>query len=294
MRKNRVRVHQLLAAATASLAEAGIEDSRPEAELLLRHCLGVSRSKLFLLHDQPVEQDSELHFRQLLRRRCRREPLQYIIGSCEFWSLEFFVSPAVLIPRPESEFLLEHCLSTVQQQRNKSDQPQRILDLCTGSGVIAVVLAKEFPGSKVIASDFSQQALATARKNISRHNLEKRIHLLCADLLTAFPCTPIFDLIVSNPPYIKAADINELEPEVRDWEPHLALSGGKTGLDSISRICRDAKSLLRPGGRLFMEIGADIGQEAEQVFLKTGGYDQVRVLPDWAGRPRVVQARRQN
>ncbi|MCI5131756.1 MAG: peptide chain release factor N(5)-glutamine methyltransferase [Candidatus Electrothrix sp. EH2] len=294
MRKNKVRVHQLLAAATASLAEAGIEDSPLEAELLLRHCLGVSRSRLFLLRDQPVAPETEQRFRELLGRRCLREPLQYILGSCEFWSLEFSVSPAVLIPRPETEFLLEHCLSTLQQHENNSGQPQCILDLCTGSGVIAVVLAKEFPLSKIIAGDFSQQALAAARKNISRHNLEKQIHLLCADLLTAFPCTPLFDLIVSNPPYIKAGDITELAPEVRDWEPHSALSGGKSGLDSIARICRDALPLLQSGGWLFMEIGADIGPEAEQVFFKSGGYENIKVVPDWAGRPRVVQARRKN
>ena len=285
-------VHQLLRSATQTLTEAGVEDSFLEAELLLRHCLGVSRSKLFLLHDQPIGPDTELRFQDLLQRRCQREPLQYIIGSCEFWSLEFLVSPAVLIPRPETEFLLEYCLTTLQQ--NTSKQPLRILDLCTGSGVIAVVLAKEYPQSRVIASDFSQEALGIARKNISFYHLDEQIHLVQADLLTTFSCTPLFDLIVSNPPYVKAGDIAELEPEVRDWEPHLALSGGKTGLDSIVRICRDALPLLQPDGWLFMEIGADIGQEVEQVFLEEGGYEQVRVVEDWAGRPRVLQARRQN
>ncbi|MCI5122382.1 MAG: peptide chain release factor N(5)-glutamine methyltransferase, partial [Candidatus Electrothrix sp. AUS4] len=234
----KILAHQLLTAATCTLREARLEDSALEAELLLRHCLGgVSRSKLFLLHDQPVEQETERRLQELLQRRCQREPLQYIIGSCEFWSLEFLVSPAVLIPRPETEFLLDHCLTTLQQHSDKP--PQRILDLCTGSGVIAVVLAKEFPQSEVVASDFSQEALNIARKNISSHNLDERIHLLRADLLTAFSCAPSFDLIVTNPPYIKAGDIAELEPEVRDWEPHLALSGGSTGLDSIARICRD-------------------------------------------------------
>nr|MDU9042936.1 peptide chain release factor N(5)-glutamine methyltransferase [Candidatus Electrothrix aestuarii] len=288
-----VTVQQLLTAATCSLTEVGLEDSALEAELLLRHCLGdISRSKLFLLHDQPVEQETERRFQELLQRRCQREPLQYIIGNCEFWSLEFLVSPAVLIPRPETEFLLDHSLSTLQQHSDK--RPQRILDLCTGSGAIAVVLAKEFPQSEIIASDFSQEALGIAGKNISFHNLDERIHLLRADLLTAFTCTPSFDLIITNPPYVKAGDIAELEPEVRDWEPHLALSGGNTGLDSIARISRDALPLLQPGGWLFMEIGSDIGQETEQVFLEAGGYDQVKVVDDWAGRPRVLQARRRN
>ncbi|MCI5168292.1 MAG: peptide chain release factor N(5)-glutamine methyltransferase [Candidatus Electrothrix sp. GM3_4] len=192
MTDRKTLIHQLLTTATISLAKAGIEDSPLEAELLLRHCLAVSRSKLFLLHDQPVEEAAERHFRELLRRRCQREPLQYIIGSCEFWSLEFIVSPAVLIPRPETEFLLEHCFSTLQQ--NASGQPQCILDLCTGSGVIATILAKEFPRSEVIASDFSEEALGVTCKNISSHHLDKQVHVLRADLLTAFSCTPLFDL----------------------------------------------------------------------------------------------------
>uniref|UniRef100_UPI004057C31D peptide chain release factor N(5)-glutamine methyltransferase n=1 Tax=Candidatus Electrothrix sp. TaxID=2170559 RepID=UPI004057C31D len=286
-----VSVHQLLIAATRSLAEARIEDSGLEAELLLRHCLSVSRSKLFLLHDHAVEEEVERRFQQLLQRRCQREPLQYIMGNCEFWSLDFLVSPAALIPRPETEFLLEHCFSTLQQ--NKAENPQRILDLCTGSGIIASVLAKEFPQSTVIASDCSEQALGVARHNIFRHKLEKQVHVVRADLLNSFPCSPIFDLIVTNPPYVKALDIPELEPEVRDWEPHLALCGGNSGLKSITRICQDALPLLQPGGWLFMEIGADIGQETEQIFLEAGGYKLVSVVADWAGRPRVLQAQRQ-
>ncbi|MCI5126273.1 MAG: peptide chain release factor N(5)-glutamine methyltransferase, partial [Candidatus Electrothrix sp. AR5] len=229
MSDNTILIHQLLTTATTSLTEAGVEDSALEAELLLRHCLNVSRSKLFLLHNQPVEEATEHRFRKLLSRRCQREPLQYIMGSCEFWSLDFFVSPAVLIPRPETEFLLEHCFSTLQH--SASGQPQRVLDLCTGSGIIAAVLAKEFPRSEVIATDFSQEALGMACKNISHHDLNEQVHLLRADLLTAFPRTPLFDLIVTNPPYVKADDIPTLEPEVRDWEPHLALSGGNTGLN---------------------------------------------------------------
>ena len=296
MPDNKVHVHQLLTAATRSLTEAGIEDSTLEAELLLRHCLDVSRSKLFLLHDKPLKEEVKLRFQELLQRRCQREPLQYITGNCEFWSLEFLVSPAVLIPRPETEFLLEHCFFTLQQQENSnpnSDHPQRILDLCTGSGVIATVLAQKFPQSTVIASDYSQDALGVAQQNISRHKLKDRIQLLQADLLTAFPSVPLFDLIVTNPPYIKAGDISTLEPEVRDWEPHLALSGGNTGLESVVRICQDALPLLQSNGWLFMEIGADIGKETEQVFLEAGGYENVKVVADWTGHPRVLQAQRQ-
>ncbi len=285
-----MRVQQLLNITVSSLKEAHIEDSWLEAELLLRHCLEVSRSELFLLHDHPVSSERQLQFRELLRRRCLREPLQYIFGSCEFWSLEFHVTPAVLIPRPETEFLLEHTFSTIAQDGNI--KPRSVLDLCTGSGVIAVVLAKELAQAVVTAVDCSSEALAVARKNISRHGLTERIQLLCADLLTGFHPAPLFDLIVTNPPYIKADDLLTLEPEVRDWEPELALSGGDSGLDSIERIRRNAACCLRPGGWLFMEIGADIGEAVELAFFEDNHYERVKVVRDWAGRQRVLQARR--
>jgi len=284
-----MQVHQLLKTAASALEEAGIEESRLEAELLLQGCLGVSGSHLFLLHDQRVDSQVEQQFQHCLSRRCGREPLQYIQGSCEFWSLDFQVTPAVLIPRPETEFLLEHTLSTlarVQPQR----APRHILDLCTGSGVIAVVLAREFAGAAVTAVDCSRQALQIARKNIVCHGLAERIDLVCADLLTSFRPAVFFDLIVTNPPYVLSGDLAGLEPEVRDWEPVLALSGGKTGLDSIDRICRDAALHLQPGGWLFMEIGADIGEPVARIFTASGRYDQVRIIRDWAGRPRVLQA----
>ncbi len=284
-----MQVQQLLKTAAATLAEAGVEDSRLEVELLLLDCLGVSRSRLFFLYDQEVKPKLEQRFQEVLSRRCRREPLQYILGSCEFWSLDFHVAPAVLIPRPETEFLLEHVFSTLGLERDISEL--KILDLCTGSGVIGVVLAKEFDHAAVTAVDYSSDALALARENIARHGLEERINLVCADLLTGFRPNQVFDVIVTNPPYVKACDLSGLEPEVRDWEPELALSGGETGMDVINRICFDACHHLKPGGWLFMEIGADIGGQVEHVFAASERYEQVRVVQDWAGRPRVLQAK---
>ena len=281
-------VYQVLKETAATFADAGVEDSALEAELLLRHCLGLSRSGLFLRQNEemPPEQVARLH--DFLRRRCQREPLQHIIGSCEFWGMEFHVSPAVLIPRPETEFLLEHVLSTLNKENFR---PRQVLDLCTGSGVIAAVLAKELPEADVTASDCSLAALAVAQANLRRHGLEERVRLLCADLLTAFKPAPLFDLIVSNPPYIKADDIPRLQLEVRDWEPHLALSGGPSGMEIIEAICTGAVQLLRPGGWLFLEIGADIAAETEAALRREGVYQQISVLPDWAGKPRVAQAR---
>ena len=284
-----MRVQQLLKNAAAVLTGAGVEESCLEAELLLQGCLNVSRSRLFLLFDQQVDPVQEQRFHEFLFRRCRREPLQYILGSCEFWSLDFYVTPAVLIPRPETEFLLEHMFSTLALER---DIPElKVLDLCTGSGVIAVVLARELVHAAVTAADYSPDALALARKNIARHGLAERINLVCADLLNSFRSEQVFDVIVTNPPYVIAGDLPGLEPEVRDWEPEMALSGGKSGMDVIERICRGAVHHLKSGGWLFMEIGADLEEPVEYIFTSSGRYEQVRIVQDWAGRPRVLQAK---
>lgn len=282
-------IHELRNTATAALEQAGVEAASLEAELLLCHCLGLSRTSFFLRQQDVVLPDHLQYIQECLCRRCQREPLQHITGTCEFWSMEFLVSPAVLIPRPETEFLLEHVLSTLSKELF---YPQNVLDLCTGSGVIAAVLAKELPAATVMASDCSWEALAVARRNLLRHNLIERVQLLCADLFTIFQTAPFFDLIVSNPPYIKAGDLSDLQAEVHDWEPHLALSGGISGMEIIERICATAADLLQPGGWLFMEIGADLGAETEQCLRETGGYEQVRIVPDWAGKPRVAQGRK--
>jgi release factor glutamine methyltransferase len=284
-------VHQLLKSVACALSEAGIEDAAIEAELLLRHCLSVSRSGLFLLHNQPITPEQKAHCTELLRRRCLREPLQYILGSCEFWSLDFLVTPAVLIPRPETEFLLHHVFSTLAAVQHR---PQHALDLCTGSGVIAVTLAVELPAASLVATDCDKQALAVAQSNIRHHGMIDRIQLLCADLFHCFQDAAMFDLIVSNPPYIKSADIATLQPEVRDWEPHRALSGGSTGMDRVEAICAEAAARLRPKGWLFMEIGADIGAETERALTAAGQYEAIRIIPDWAGHPRVAQARKRS
>ncbi len=284
-----MQVQQLLKIGAAALAKAGVDESELTAELLLRGCLGVSRSRLFLLHDQQVTRIREQRFYAFVNRRCEREPLQYILGSCEFWSLDFYVSPAVLIPRPETEFLLEHVITTLELDKEAA-QPL-VLDLCTGSGVIAVVLAREFPHACVIAADCSAAALEQAGKNVVCHGLTDRISLICADLLSPFAEEQVFDLIVSNPPYVLAGDLAGLAPEVREWEPELALSGGEKGMDVIVRICRQAADHLKVGGWLFMEIGADIEGPVLAVFSQSDRYEQVRVVRDWAGRPRVLQAK---
>ena len=284
-----MQVQKLLKTAGAELASVGIEQAGLEAQLLVQACLNITRSELFLSYDRSVTPVQEERFFALLSRRCEREPLQYILGSCEFWSLEFYVTPAVLIPRPETEFLLEHVFATLAGEQDST--VENILDLCTGSGVIAVVLGHELEHTVVTAVDCSPDALAVAEKNIARHHLAGRINLVCADLLTSFTMENSFDLIVTNPPYVIADDLAGLEPEVRDWEPELALSGGKTGMDLIDRICQSCVRHLKPGGWLFMEIGADIEEPVLSVFRSAGSYERVKVVRDWSGRPRVLQAK---
>ncbi|WP_456473548.1 peptide chain release factor N(5)-glutamine methyltransferase [Desulfolithobacter sp.] len=266
-----------------------IENPELDARLLVQHVTGLGRTELFLQGDRPVSREESDRLQQLLHRRLRREPLQYLLGSCEFWSRTFLVSPAVLIPRPETEFLLEHALSTLR----KAPLAGPVVDLCTGSGVIAVILALEL-GLPVIGVDISLDALVMARKNVLLHDLSDRISLVGGDLLSW--CRPGTGLgcIVSNPPYVKDDDIQTLQPEVRDWEPLLALSGGERGLDIIERIILEGADRLAPDGWLFLEIGADQGGSVLDLLdtAAPNRFVEVRVVKDWADRPRVLQARK--
>jgi len=284
-----MRIDDLLAEAADELARAGVEQPKLDARLLLQHVTGHTRSHLVLHGGEPANERVVSDFRRIIGQRGQRIPLQYLTGSQEFWSLEFKVSPTVLIPRPETEFLLE------QVVRNCAGTGvARALDLCTGSGVIAVVLAKELDCS-VVAVDISPEALAIAANNITRHGVADHIQLVCGDLLTPLDRSHPFDLLVSNPPYVAEEEIDQLQPEVGLAEPRLALSGGPGGMQCIERIAAEASVFLRPGGWLFMEIGADQGPAVATLFgSKTTSYDQAGVINDWTGRPRVLQARRKS
>lgn len=278
----------LLAEATARLTAAGVTNAAVDARLLLEHVTGWSRSQMLLRAGQAVDEASSARYRQLIGRRCQRIPLQYLTGSQEFWSLDFAVSPAVLIPRPETEFLLEQVLEACRGAR-----VAHALDLCTGSGVIAVVLAREL-GCAVVAADISEAALRMARNNSVRHMTADLVQPVCCDLFSGLHTRHPFDLIVGNPPYVAEEEIDGLEPEVGRSEPRLALSGGPGGMRCIARIAEAACRHLRPGGWIFLEIGATQGEDAARLFRSTvPGYGQVRVVDDWAGRPRVLRARRE-
>lgn len=281
-----MRIDILLADAACQLARAGIADATLDARLLLQHLTGLTRSQLVLRVEQSLDEATVARYLDLVEQRSRRVPLQHLTGSQEFWSLDFAVSPAVLIPRPETEFLLEQVIRTCA-----GTAITRALDLCTGSGVIAVVLAREL-GCTVVATDISEAALRVATANFVRHGLDDRVFPVVSDLFSGLDLHQRFDCIVSNPPYVAEEDIDRLEPEVGVFEPRLALSGGPGGMHCLERIAAEARFFLRPGGWLLVEIGADQGEVVATLFRSAvPGYGEVQVIDDWAGRPRVLRAR---
>ena len=287
--ENGNRIADVLGRAAARLREAGIETPRLDAELLLMEAFGWSREDLYRNPEGGLPGPRAERFESLVSRRVRGEPVAYLTGSQEFWSLEFRVTPDVLIPRPETEHLVETVLNFLASRPGQC----RILEVGTGSGAIAVSLAKECARAEVWATDVSAPALDVARGNARRHGVERRIHWLRGDLLAAVRGLPGgFDVLVSNPPYIPSGEIPGLQRDVRDWEPGVALDGGADGMDCYRRIVRDGVGYLREGGLLAVEIGVEQGDEVSRLFSGHEELRGVRVRPDYAGLPRVVTAER--
>jgi release factor glutamine methyltransferase len=286
-----MQVAQLYHETFQKLTDAGIEDAQSNTDQLLGFCLGLTRSQLFLRSGQELTKSQLELCRKLVMRRLAREPLQYITGTREFWSLDFTVSPAVLIPRPETEFLIEQVIQTIKESGYRGGT---ILDMCTGSGVIAVILARELYKPRIIAVDCSPAALEVAALNIARYEKENEVMLLCADLFSAFLPQYRFEMIVANPPYICIGDLAGLQSEVRKWEPEKALIAGDEGLDIIKNMAEDIPRYLLPGGWIFIEIGAGQEDSVHEIFAghKSGAYDCVSIIHDWSKRPRVLRARR--
>ena len=262
--------------------ERGIEGGRLDAELLLAETLGLDRVGLYLNYDRPLNPEELGAYRERVARRGRREPLAYILGRTEFWSLPLSVTPAVLIPRPDTEVLVEEAVARVADAAT-------ILDVGTGSGAIALALASELPAATVTGVDLSPDALAVAAENARLNDLSSRTFWRRGDLadLAGGP----YDLVVSNPPYIPAAELAQLMPEVRDFEPRLALSGGEDGLDCYRHLARQAAELLRPGGWLLVEVG--IGQQKSvRALWEQAGLAEIFERADYAGIVRVVGGRR--
>lgn len=275
---------RLLRWTAAYFARHGIDTPRIDAEILLAHSLGLERIDLYLRHDQPLEKDELASYKELVKRRARREPVAYITGHKEFWSLELEVAPWVLIPRPETELLVEKALETMAGR----DQA-RVLELGTGTGAVSLALAKQQPGWWIAASDISPAAAALARANAEKHGLENRIAFFVADWMEAVDAAESgFDLIVSNPPYIPSRQIGRLEPEVSIHEPRLALDGGRDGLACLAKIISSAGLNLKPGGYLLLEIGCDQKDAAEMLLKDQGDFKPVTAFKDYGGNWRVV------
>lgn len=281
-----IRQREALAAAKARLAASGVDEPDLSAELLLAFVLGKDRSFFFREPEFELSRANEEHFQRLLERRQERWPVAYLLGEQEFFGLRFEVSPSVLIPRPETEQLVERALELLQE----ISRSPRVLDVGTGSGCIAVAIAKRDPRILVTALDRSEPALHVARRNAIRNGVARRIQFLASHLLESLREEPCFDLVISNPPYIDPAERPSLMPEVRDFEPASALfapQGHPTFFHG--EIARQAASRLRPEGKLLLELGA--GQSSAAVGeVRLRGYDPVVCRRDYQGIERILEA----
>ena len=262
----------------------GIPDARLQAELLLADLLGLKRLDLYLQFDRPLHAEEVDRYRSYVRQRVKRVPLQYIVGTAAFRYLELSVTSDVLIPRPETEILVDIALEKLADL-----SAPHCLDLCCGSGAIALSLVHEHAEAFVTGSDLSQSAIAVSAANAQKWALEERVEWLCGDLFTTVADRQ-FHLISSNPPYIRQADIATLEPEVRDHEPHLALDGGEDGLAFYRQICNSAADFLFPNGYLLLEVGDGQADQVCALLQQTGAYRSVDVSVDLNDIPRVVIA----
>jgi release factor glutamine methyltransferase len=281
------------------LEQAGIESARLDAEVLLATTLGARREDLYVQFASVLTKEERRLYENALKRRALREPVAYILEKREFWSLDFSVSPEVLIPRPETELLVELTLSCLKRPAGPMGDPDPCtaqfhgLDLGTGSGAIAVSLAKERDDLTLWATDLSQPALDTACMNARRHAVESRIRFAQGDLFEPVADKKdFFDVIVSNPPYIRRLELPHLPAEVREWEPRMALDGGLDGLDFYRGIIAGAPLYLRTEGFLLLEIDPDLASRVCGLFAASGQYEDCAVHLDYSGRPRVVSARK--
>lgn len=286
-------VRRLLRWTTDYFHEAGFSSPRLDAEILLAHALEKDRLYLYLHYESHVQQTGLKAFRQRIQRRMNSEPVAYITGTREFYSIPFSVDPSVLIPRPETEHLVEHSLRHLKEQVDILQQaPLRILDLGTGCGNISIALAKHLPEARIVSVDISAGALATAKENLTvQTDPCGKVLFVQGDLLEWLaPNKPRFHIVVSNPPYVTTEEWEQLPLDVRDHEPKVALVAGSRGTEFQERILRDAAPLLLSRGILVMEIGESQEEDLLESAQGTGLYGNLQVLTDFAGKPRVLVA----
>ena len=284
-------IQKLLNWTAGYLSERGVESARLSAELLLSHVLGLKRIELYTKFDRLVakEQLDKLH--DLVKRAGQNEPIAYLVGKSEFYGLELNVTAECMIPRPETELLVERAIKLLRTRTGR----QLVCDLCTGCGCIAVAIAKNFGNAKIVATDICDAALAAAASNVEKHNLKDRIELLCGDLFD--PLVPQldtgkFDLIVCNPPYVSIAEFEKLPVNIKDYEPRKALLAGADGLDIYRRICEKVDTFLKPDAVLMLEIGYSQGQALRGLLEQADCFSEITIEKDLNNNDRIAIAKK--
>jgi release factor glutamine methyltransferase len=281
-------IRKLITWASEYLEGHGVESPRLSAELMLGRVLELERLQLYLHFDQPLTPEELAAFKELLIRRRAHEPMAYILGSREFYGLDILVGPGVLVPRPETEHLVEQGLQALE-----GIESPRILDLCTGSGCVALALAHERPDAAVVGVDISQEALAFAHKSADALKLSQRVTWLHGELYDPVAAAGgFFDLITANPPYVREDEWQGLSTEVREYEPRQALVSGPGGLELVGQIIAGSRAYLKPFGMLLMEVGAGQADEALKTASRAGVFERVRAVKDLAGIERVMVCQR--
>lgn len=284
-------VGRLLKWTTDYFKQRGCESPRLDAEVLLAHVRGCERIQLYTSFEEETSAELRESFRELVRRRADGTPVAYLVGHREFFSLSFEVTPDVLIPRPETEHLVTELLDRVKEV-GRDQESLDIVDVGTGSGAIAVCVAKQLDRSHVTAVDISSAAIAVAARNAARHNVANRIEFVESDLFSRLPADRMFDFVVSNPPYITEDEFRGLPTDVRDREPRLALVAGPRGIDVIQRLVDQAAERLSPNGWLLFEISPMIESPVRDLVSARYEFERLQVAKDLAGHARVVQAQR--
>jgi release factor glutamine methyltransferase len=277
---------------TEFLAKKGVDSPRLQAELLLAHVLKLPRMKLYLDFARQLTGPEADTLRDLIIRRGQREPVQHILGTTSFCGLEISVNRHVLVPRPETELLAEAGWEFLLGLNTQDSGLRTVLDFGTGSGCLAIALAIKCPPARIVATDVSPEALAVAAQNAARHGLSNRIEFRCGDGFAALPPDRRFDLIVSNPPYIPGAEIESLQPEVRDFDPRPALDGGPDGLNFYRLIAGQAATFLNPHGKVMVELGDGQAEPAREIF-EAQMWIVEAIQPDYTQRSRILIARRE-
>ena len=284
-------IQKLLNWVTQFLTDKGIDSPRLSAELLLSHVLGLKRIELYTQYNQAVGKQELDKLRELVKRAGQHEPIAYLVGKTEFYSMELNVTPDCMIPRPETELLVQRAIEFLRTRNGI----QYVCDLCTGSGCIAVAIAKNFPNARILATDICDAALSVAATNVEKHQLQDKITLLSGDLFD--PIIPQldvckFDLIVCNPPYVSSGEYEKLDKNVKNYEPRLALFAGEDGMDIYRRIIDKVDSYLKPDAVLILEIGYAQRPAIKELLKQTGIFTEIKIEKDLHNNDRIVTARK--